>query len=158
MAGLIDSINRDLYCGATIISNRYALTAAHCMVNRTVVNTGLLVGDHDISTGKYNIFYVLNSTYRCCWMFYLESSRYFSVLLHRRDCALAVCNNMLWIWFEGFGDRNRCGVLPGVEEIVELGQNVVNFDDGGSFYGEIAFFLCEFCSKGLERLRVGKRC
>lgn len=55
MAGLVDSFQRDVYCGATIISERYVLTAAHCLTNRDTSSMGVLVGDHDLSTGK-NMF------------------------------------------------------------------------------------------------------
>lgn len=53
MAALINVVLRDLYCGASIISNRYALTVAHCA--RPAEETGLLVGDHDISTGNVTL-------------------------------------------------------------------------------------------------------
>lgn len=58
MSALIDLPNRNLYCGSTIISNRYALTAAHCVINRVATNLGLLVGDHDISTGNNLVKYI----------------------------------------------------------------------------------------------------
>lgn len=54
MAALINVVIRDLYCGASIISNRYAITVAHCV--RPAAETALLVGDHDISTGKTVMF------------------------------------------------------------------------------------------------------
>lgn len=52
MAGLVDPFERDVFCGASIISERYVITAAHCLTNRDANNVGVLVGDHDLSTGK----------------------------------------------------------------------------------------------------------
>lgn len=52
MAALIDSQIRDLFCGATIIASRYALSAAHCTKEKQPFYTGLLVGDHNVSSGE----------------------------------------------------------------------------------------------------------
>lgn len=54
MAGIVDADNRDVFCGSTIISVRYVLTAAHCMTNRNYTRLGVLVGDHDLNSGKYS--------------------------------------------------------------------------------------------------------
>lgn len=55
MAGLVDYFERDVFCGATIVSERYVLTAAHCLTDRNISTMAVVVGDHDLSTGK-NIF------------------------------------------------------------------------------------------------------
>ncbi|XP_018566053.1 venom serine protease-like [Anoplophora glabripennis] len=51
MAGLVDASLGELYCGSSIISTRYVLSAAHCVLNRNANNIGVLVGDHNISAG-----------------------------------------------------------------------------------------------------------
>ncbi|XP_059473349.1 venom serine protease-like [Neocloeon triangulifer] len=51
MAGLVDLDSAKVICGATIISARRAITAAHCLVQRAPSSAVLLVGDHDLSTG-----------------------------------------------------------------------------------------------------------
>ncbi|RZB40648.1 Trypsin and/or CUB domain containing protein [Asbolus verrucosus] len=51
MGGLIDASTTELFCGASIISERYALTAAHCLLHQEPTNVGLLVGDHNLTTG-----------------------------------------------------------------------------------------------------------
>jgi len=52
MAGLVDPFLGDVFCGATIISVKHVLTAAHCLTDRNPNRMGVLVGDHDLSTGK----------------------------------------------------------------------------------------------------------
>lgn len=50
MAALVNVAHNQIYCGASIISIKYTLTAAHCA--KPVEEILLLVGDHDITTGK----------------------------------------------------------------------------------------------------------
>ncbi|XP_053680908.1 venom serine protease-like [Anopheles nili] len=62
MAALIDVKTKTVICGATIVTNEYALTAAHCLLQRATNDTVLLVGDHNLKTGSdtsYSQVYVL---------------------------------------------------------------------------------------------------
>lgn len=51
-AGLVAQNMRIIFCGATIIDQSYAVTAAHCVTKRDVNNLALLVGDHDYRIGR----------------------------------------------------------------------------------------------------------
>ncbi|XP_049806154.1 venom serine protease-like [Schistocerca nitens] len=51
MAGLVDLEQEQVVCGASIISTRHAVTAAHCLLLYTADTLALLVGDHNIATG-----------------------------------------------------------------------------------------------------------
>uniref|UniRef100_A0A182N2U8 Peptidase S1 domain-containing protein n=1 Tax=Anopheles dirus TaxID=7168 RepID=A0A182N2U8_9DIPT len=54
MAALVDGSKsgEGIFCGATIITNFHAVTAAHCYMGRSIANLALLVGEHDITTGS----------------------------------------------------------------------------------------------------------
>ncbi|XP_018398771.1 PREDICTED: venom serine protease 34-like [Cyphomyrmex costatus] len=51
MAGLVDLFEKDVFCGATIISKKHVLTAAHCLIDTDPSTVNILVGDHDLTTG-----------------------------------------------------------------------------------------------------------
>lgn len=52
MAGLVDVSGSDkVYCGATLISEKYFLTAGHCLEGRRMKDLVVLVGDDNTTTG-----------------------------------------------------------------------------------------------------------
>ncbi|XP_018342545.1 PREDICTED: venom serine protease-like [Trachymyrmex septentrionalis] len=54
MAGLVsmDEIEDEILCGATIISKQYVITAAHCVYEKNITKTAVVVGEHNVKTGK----------------------------------------------------------------------------------------------------------
>ncbi|XP_053689581.1 venom serine protease-like [Sabethes cyaneus] len=70
-AAIIEVSSKSLLCGATIITDRHALTAAHCLSGRSISNTALLVGDHNMKSGTDTSFaklmlistFTINSAY-----------------------------------------------------------------------------------------------
>lgn len=64
MAGMVDTRDRNVYCGGTIISNNHVLTSAHCLTNRVASSLSVLVGDDDYtitSDTPYAVFYPVSS-------------------------------------------------------------------------------------------------
>lgn len=51
MAGLVQGGSASVFCGATIVTQWYAVTAAHCVQNRSTNLVRLLVGEHDYNVG-----------------------------------------------------------------------------------------------------------
>ncbi|XP_024892139.1 venom serine protease 34-like [Temnothorax curvispinosus] len=52
MCGLVNSVDKIIYCGCTIISKEYVITAAHCIDGRNITILGAVVGEHDTTTGR----------------------------------------------------------------------------------------------------------
>lgn len=55
-AGLLDSSDMTIFCDATIISDQYVLTAAHCIVSRNISMIHVIVGAHNMLEGSYNLY------------------------------------------------------------------------------------------------------
>lgn len=47
VCGLIDLSLKTVFCECTIISSNFVVTVAHCLVNRTISNVGVIVGTTD---------------------------------------------------------------------------------------------------------------
>ncbi|KAH1015089.1 hypothetical protein HUJ05_012867, partial [Dendroctonus ponderosae] len=87
MVGLVDATRR-IYCGGTIISNTYVLTAAHCVHNRDARTLYVQVGDHDVSTGDDTPYSALYKVVD------YEMAEGYNPITYEGDIALVKVNNI----------------------------------------------------------------
>lgn len=60
MAGVVDADEKRIFCGATIISDNHAISAAHCSLGRRITRMALLVGEHNVTTGTETAYTALH--------------------------------------------------------------------------------------------------
>uniref|UniRef100_A0A182WDZ8 Peptidase S1 domain-containing protein n=1 Tax=Anopheles minimus TaxID=112268 RepID=A0A182WDZ8_9DIPT len=59
MSALVDVPTKQIFCGSTIVTDRHVLTAAHCLLSRSVTNTTVLVGDQNVKIGTDTTYSVI---------------------------------------------------------------------------------------------------
>lgn len=60
MAGVVDADEKRIFCGATIISNTHAISAAHCSLGRKITRMAIVVGEHNVTTGTETAYTALH--------------------------------------------------------------------------------------------------
>lgn len=64
MAGLVLVPSIEVYCGATIIATRYALTAAHCLMQKNISQSALFVGSNNYKTCEFDLKLVVPTKFK----------------------------------------------------------------------------------------------
>lgn len=93
MAAIVSRASKQLICGATIISDYYAMTAAHCVnvPGRFPEQTALLVGDHDYDSGMLSVYSFLFEIF----LFYFIATNDIIMVLYFNlvQCQCSLCYN-----------------------------------------------------------------
>ncbi|XP_055606903.1 venom serine protease-like [Uranotaenia lowii] len=90
MAALVDVSNKlGIFCGATIITNYHAMTAAHCLLGHRITDLTLLVGEHDVSSG-------LDSNYTTLlWISSIKYHEAYDQITGLNDIAIVRTQNVI---------------------------------------------------------------